>query len=59
MKQNANPTTSAEATKNKYHPSYPALGGSENVQLWTFYVLLLLTNTVNPSSFEAEEDSAI
>ena len=59
MKQNANPTTSAEATKNKYRPSYLALGGSENVRLLTFYLLLLLTNTANPSSFEAEEDSAI
>ena len=57
MKQNA--TTSAEATKNKYRPSYPALGSSENVRLLTFYLLLLLTNTANPSLFEAEEDSAI
>ena len=59
MKQNANQTTSAEATKTKYHPSYPARGGYENVRLLNFYLLSLLTKTPNPKSFEAEEDSAI
>ena len=59
MKQNANPTTLAEATKTKYHSSYPAHGGYEKVWLLTFYLLSLLPKTPNPKSFEAEEDSAI
>ena len=59
IKQNANPTTSAEVTKTKYHPSYPANGGYENVRLLTFNLLSLLIKTANPKSFEAEEDSAI
>ena len=60
MKQNANPTTSTEATKAKYRPSYPAHGGYENVQLLTFYLISPLTTPpLNFKSFGAEEDSAI
>ena len=59
MKQNVNPTTSAEATKTKYHTSYPSHGDYENVRILTFYLLSLLTKIPNPKLFEAKEDSAV